>query len=227
MKISKIPKNASYRVVDSLLEIYRQDGRLDGKAFRQPIYALGKTGLGTKGNSVTNADRDWLLENMHSVQDWVDYLDNKATRDFEWIDDDYDIEPADRTDYGQTIATMMDIINCVNTGGIKAEVASAAWRDLFNVKPKDIPMSKEYFRKYGGRVVTGEGNQRDHNPPMKYIRDALMPDIRDTHDLVAVEKNCSLTWLTAEENERVLTDWIPEDGSCRYAIAGVDLMETA
>jgi hypothetical protein len=228
---AKINKNALYHAVNAMLDIYRA-GEADGatmRAFRQYIYALGNTGLGAGKNQrpiTKTVDIDWMLDNVHSADDLVDYITSIAPKDIEWIEDDFTPPPVYRGKvHTQKIASMMTILHC--SEHINNYVPAArAWRDIFNVSTKDMRVSAAHYSVHGGKKVRA-GSTLEHRYPLNWIKEIKMPYIKNVQHLSRVVNKYDDKLLILNEEDDVITenghkDWMPECGGDRHELAGIE-----
>lgn len=222
-----IPKNAAYHAVKAVLKVWEEGeaNHATQYSLRELIATLGSTGI--KAKDIKKEHRDWLLENMNSADDLVDFIEANAIKDFEWIEDNnFDPDPVYRGNkYSQKIASSMELVQALH-GGVNASAISKAIRDLNGEKPEEIKQSAEFARANGeGKVDTGLG-VRDHKYPMNWIKENKLPKVINIKHLAnIINKYMEIVWITHEEDDRLnkagLQRTLPADGTDRYQVVGI------
>lgn len=227
---NQIPKQAAFHGLTAILDMYR-----NGEGHGYCLAAIGEY-LSTLASLKLNKlafnkhDRDHLVANCHTIEDFQDYLQSKTTVEIDWIDDkDFNPRPVFRGNkHSQYHASCMMLTEAMR-GGVNRSACSKGMRNIGS-KGETRLESVEYRKQRlaNGGKYTGKLGEREHRFTMSALCDYLEEKVYDVRHLMrAMEKHNIVGWVTHEENQRLkdlgLQSKRPADGSDRWDAAGIRL----
>jgi len=181
-------------------------------------------------NDFLACDRDYMLSEVNSLEEFQEYLQSKTEVNIDWIDDvDFSPRPIFKGNkYSQKIVAWMMLTDALR-GGVSRSAVSKAMRNLDSDKDiEEVPETRAHRRLRAGRKHGVEFGILEHRYPMNVMVDYLADKVFDVRHMARAMKKYNQHWWVTHRQDAILNakglqKTLPLCGTDRYEYCGFAL----